>query len=130
MLEKEKKDIHFVDLHVGQRMRARRIALGMDQDSVASSVGVSFQQIQKYERGTNRVSASRLFDIAQVLKVPIDYFFTDLQEAAKVVEEFGGESDPMSKQETQTLAEIYWGLDAEVRHHYIRLLAAMARSDD
>ncbi len=67
--------IHPVDSHVGGRVRLRRKFLRLSQDDLAQKIGLTFQQVQKYERGTNRVSASKLFEIARVLKVPIGYFF-------------------------------------------------------
>jgi len=67
-----------VDLHVGDRIRERRTLLGLTQTDVADAMGLSFQQIQKYERGGNRISAGRLFQIACLLDVDIDYFFEDL----------------------------------------------------
>ncbi len=67
-----------IDLHVGQQLRRRRLLLGLSQSEVAASLQVSFQQVQKYERGTSRINASRLFELAVALKVPVDYFFTGL----------------------------------------------------
>ncbi|WP_298261388.1 helix-turn-helix transcriptional regulator [uncultured Litoreibacter sp.] len=69
---------HRVDIHVGKRLRHRRWMVGMTQGELADTLGIRFQQIQKYESGTNRVSASRLWDIAQALDVPIAYFFQGL----------------------------------------------------
>lgn len=69
---------HPVDAHVGQRVRQRRWMVGMTQQQLASSVGIRFQQIQKYETGTNRISASRLWDIAAALDVPVSFFFEGL----------------------------------------------------
>ena len=66
---------HPVDVHVGQRVRRRRWLVGMTQQQLAGKVGIKFQQIQKYETGMNRVSASRLWDIAEVLEVPVSFFF-------------------------------------------------------
>ena len=66
---------HSVDAHVGQRIRHRRWMMGMPQDQLAELVGLTFQQIQKYESGANRVSSSRLWDIANALEVPVEYFF-------------------------------------------------------
>lgn len=63
-----------VDVHVGKKIFTRRIELGLSMEKLASSVGLTFQQVQKYERGMNRVSASRLFDFSKVLGVPINYF--------------------------------------------------------
>ncbi len=69
---------HPVDVHVGKRIRQRRWMLGMTQQQLAEAVGIKFQQIQKYETGTNRVSASRLWDVAGALDVPISFFFEGL----------------------------------------------------
>jgi transcriptional regulator with XRE-family HTH domain len=67
-----------VDLHVGARVRIRRKALGVSQEKVAHALGLTFQQVQKYERGANRISASKLFEIANFLEVPVSYFFEGL----------------------------------------------------
>lgn len=67
-----------IDVHVGERVRARRLLAGMSQDAFAARLGITFQQVQKYEKGTNRISASRLYRMALVLHVPISYFFENL----------------------------------------------------
>ncbi len=67
-----------VDVHVGARVRQRRVLLGMSQTVLANALGLTFQQVQKYERGMNRISASRLYDLSRVLDVPIIYFFEDI----------------------------------------------------
>src|SRR4051794_36261191 len=67
-----------IDVHVGNRIRLRRTLLGMSQERLAEQIGLTFQQVQKYERGTNRVSSSRLFDLSRVLDVPIRYFFEEM----------------------------------------------------
>jgi transcriptional regulator with XRE-family HTH domain len=69
-----------IDRHVGARIRERRIMLGLTQQQLADLIGVTYQQAHKYERGINRVSAGRLFEIAQVLRVPVSYFFDGLDE--------------------------------------------------
>lgn len=71
---------HPIDIHIGQRLRMRRTELGLSQEKVSESLGVSFQQLQKYERGVNRMSCSRLFLLAQSLGVPVNYFFAGLEE--------------------------------------------------
>ena len=71
--------VHAVDLYVGKRIRYRRWLIGMTQQELADHVGIKFQQIQKYETGANRVSASRLWDISEKLGVPINFFFEDLE---------------------------------------------------
>lgn len=63
-----------VDTHVGSRVKHRRLMLGLSQEDLASSIGLTFQQVQKYERGANRISVSRLVDISKALKAPLDYF--------------------------------------------------------
>ena len=68
------------DMHVGKRVRLRRTLLGMSQEQLGAELNVTFQQVQKYERGANRISASRLWDISQILDVPISYFFDDMSE--------------------------------------------------
>lgn len=70
------------DMHVGQRMRLRRLELDMSQEKMADSLGITFQQIQKYEKGTNRISAGRLLDLSRTLQVPVGYFFEGLEEGA------------------------------------------------
>ncbi|MGG7645519.1 helix-turn-helix domain-containing protein [Rhodovulum sp. YNF3179] len=74
---------HPVDVHVGKRIRHRRWMVGMTQQQLAERVGIKFQQIQKYETGMNRVSASRLWDIAHALEVPVSFFFEGLGEEAE-----------------------------------------------
>lgn len=71
---------HPVDVHVGKRVRHRRWLIGMTQQQLAEQVGIKFQQIQKYETGANRVSASRLWDIAETLEVPVSFFFEGIEE--------------------------------------------------
>jgi transcriptional regulator with XRE-family HTH domain len=68
-----------IDVHVGQRIRLRRTLLGMSQERLADAIGLTFQQVQKYERGANRVGSSRLFDLARVLDVPISFFFEEME---------------------------------------------------
>lgn len=68
-----------VDVYVGNRLRSRRILLGISQKKVAEKLGITFQQVQKYECGSNRISASRLWDISQILKIPVEYFFSGME---------------------------------------------------
>ncbi len=75
------KPPHPVDVHVGRRIRERRMLMGLSQEQLARLLGVTFQQIQKYERGTNRVGASRLVELARILQVPLGWFFEGLEEA-------------------------------------------------
>src|SRR5947209_18463456 len=73
-----------IDRHVGARIRERRIMLGLTQQQLADLIGVTYQQAHKYERGINRVSAGRLYEISQVLSVPVSYFFDGLQQTENV----------------------------------------------
>ena len=74
------KDPHHIDVHVGGRVRLRRMMVGMSQERLGEKLGLTFQQIQKYEKGANRIGASRLYDIAQVLGVGVEFFFEDVPE--------------------------------------------------
>ncbi len=134
-----------VDVHVGARLRQRRTLLGMTQTNLSDAIGVSFQQMQKYEKGTNRISSSRLFDLSQVLDVPIEYFFDDMHIAVeassqaterhgRVKEQPSYEPNPMHKRETLELVRAYYKIkDANVRSRLRELTkalgAAASRSD-
>ncbi len=116
-----------VDMHVGARVRQRRVMQGMTQTDLANALGLTFQQVQKYERGTNRIAASRLLDLSRVLDVPINYFFDDMPpEVAASSQATKGrgkakklpsyEIDPMTTQETMSLVRAYYKIeDADVR---------------
>ena len=76
----ERKAPNPVDVHVGSRLRLRRLTLGLSQEKLGKQLGLTFQQVQKYERGANRIGASRLYAIAQILEAPISFFFEGLDE--------------------------------------------------
>lgn len=113
-----------VDVHVGNRIRLRRTLLGLSQEQLAEGIGVSFQQVQKYERGANRVSASRLYDIAQILAVRLEFFFDGFE---------GGSSDepvtpdPMQSNETLRLVNAFVRLPSYQRESLLDLLESMRR---
>lgn len=98
-----------IDIHVGKRVRKSRISLGVSQRSLGDCVGLPFQQIQKYERGANRISASKLWAISNFLNVPIDWFFEGLGMTGK------GQEDVMVKEEARQLAEYYSACPASIR---------------
>ena len=75
-----KKQPSSIDAHVGSRVRLRRMLIGMSQEKLGELLGLTFQQVQKYEKGANRIGASRLFDISQILAVPVSYFFDDVSD--------------------------------------------------
>ncbi len=116
-----------VDVHVGARLRVRRTLLGMNQTDLGDALGLTFQQVQKYERGTNRISASRLYDLSGVLDVPVEYFFDEMPTAvaasSPATEKRGRakklpshEPDPMAKRETLGLVRAYYKItDPEIR---------------
>lgn len=83
VLMSEQRATNAVDTHIGRRLRHRRLEIGMSQEQLAESLGVTFQQIQKYEKGVNRVAASRLYDITKALEVEITYFFEGLPKSKR-----------------------------------------------
>lgn len=127
-----------VDVHVGARVRLRRTLMGMSQEKLGEAVGLTFQQIQKYERGANRVGASRLFQLSRILDVPISFFFddmpTDIQEAGSrlavgfsetPVDSFKG--DPLARRETLELVRAYYRIaDPKVRKRLFELTKTLA----
>src|SRR3546814_18172810 len=77
------RQAHPVDVHVGGRVRLRRVFLGYSQEKLANALGLTFQQIQKYERGANRISASKLYELSRILSVPVTYFFEGVESEAE-----------------------------------------------
>ncbi len=119
---------HPIDVHVGARVRVRRMLLGMSQTTLGEAIGITFQQMQKYENGANRISASRLFDLSRVLDVPIQFFFDDMPAAVAASSPTLGrgrakkppryEPDPMAKRETLELVRAYYKItEPEIRKH-------------
>jgi len=120
-----------IDIHVGQRLRLRRTLLGLSQETLGEAVGITFQQLQKYERGANRISASRLFNLSQVLGVPVTFFFDDLpvQEATLVAEEPSEtqEFESMARRETLELVRAYYRIpDESIRRRTFELVKTLA----
>jgi transcriptional regulator with XRE-family HTH domain len=106
-----------VDVHVGSRVRLRRTLLGLSQERLGEAVGLTFQQIQKYERGANRIGASRMYDLAHVLDVPVAFFFEDMPDEVKQRDavpvgsagqtEPVVEPNPLNRRETLELVRAY-----------------------
>jgi transcriptional regulator with XRE-family HTH domain len=128
-----------IDVHVGMRVRLRRTLLGMSQEKLGDALGLTFQQVQKYERGANRIGASRLFDLSRVLDVPVSFFFDDIKaetiEAARgepgVSESANGgyEPDPMMRRETLELVRAYYRIpDTQIRRRLFDLTKAIANA--
>ena len=117
------------DLHVGKRLRRRRRLLGMTQQELASQVGVRFQQIQKYECGANRITASRLYDLARAMNVSVQYFFdgmvtaSAMPNAANDAEQMEG--DILSQKETLELVRAYYRLSERPRRRLLELAKAL-----
>jgi len=121
-----------IDIHVGARVRLRRNLLGLTLETLAKAVGVTYQQLQKYERGVNRISASRLFNLRRALDVPVSFFFEDmLSDAASArrvkvfSERIAGELDHdlLSKRETVELIRRYCGVtDLRMRKRLLGLM--------
>jgi transcriptional regulator with XRE-family HTH domain len=129
-----------VDVHVGARLRMRRTLLGLSQATLADALGLTFQQVQKYERGANRVSSSRLFDLSRVLDVPIRFFFDEmdgdisaqspglLQGKAPDLPDMP--SDPTAKRETLELVRAYYAItDAGTRKRLTDLIRSVAKAE-
>ena len=133
---------HPVDVHVGTRVRQRRTLLGKTQEKLGEAVGLTFQQIQKYERGANRIGSSRLYEFSKVLDVPVSYFFEDMpvnvlvgprrgrgRKSSGFAEEgtpFEDEKDPLAKRETLELVRAYYKIDeAKVRKRIFEMVKAV-----
>jgi transcriptional regulator with XRE-family HTH domain len=117
-----------IDVHVGKRIRMRRLFLGMNQETLASALGLTFQQVQKYEGGANRVSASRLSAVADVLGVPISFFFGDMQtgDSTQTTEEQEAR-ERMERPETIELVRHYYAIsDSQVRQQFLDMVKSIA----
>jgi transcriptional regulator with XRE-family HTH domain len=133
-----------IDVHVGSRIRLRRTLLGMSQERLGEALGLTFQQVQKYERGVNRVGASRLFDLSRVLDVPISFFFDDMPESLASTygshigrrttgfsdSQDGFADDALNRRETLELVRAYYRItDPAVRKRVFDLIKSMGPSD-
>jgi transcriptional regulator with XRE-family HTH domain len=116
---------HPVDAHVGKRIRHRRWMVGMTQQQLADRVGIKFQQIQKYETGMNRVSASRLWDIADALSVPISFFFEGLNEDGSAVSAGG---DMLADKEAMDLIRSYYAIPEAQRRRLFDLARVLSEA--
>ena len=119
-----------IDVHVGARIRMRRLLLGMNQETLANALGLTFQQVQKYEGGANRVSASRLSAMAEILGVPISYFFGDLQpDDADVSPEDRQCREQLQRPETIEFIRLYYAIsDQQVRRQFLEMAKTVAAS--
>jgi transcriptional regulator with XRE-family HTH domain len=120
-----------IDVHVGSRVRLRRTLLGMSQEKLGEALGLTFQQVQKYERGVNRIGASRLFDLARVLDMPIGFFFDDMPDSmGNVATSFsesqeGIDDDTLHRRETLELVRAYYRIEPAVRKRVFELIKSL-----
>ncbi len=128
-----------VDVHVGTRVRLRRTLLGMTQTGLGQAIGLTFQQVQKYERGVNRIGSSRLYDLARVLDVPVNFFFDEMPKeiASKSGARSSGRAegaeafdpDIVSKRETLELVRAYYKIEnPQVRKRLFEMVKALGKS--
>lgn len=118
---------HLVDVHVGKRIRQRRWLVGMTQQQLAESVGIKFQQIQKYETGANRVSASRLWDIADALEVDVAFFFEGLKaDASDEKTADAVPADMMGDKEAMDLVRSYYAIPENQRRRLFELARVLS----
>ena len=133
-MRKPRPRANAIDAHVGHRVRTRRTLLRLNQTQLGEALGISFQQVQKYENGSNRIGASRLYHLSKILDVPVSYFYEDmpeeLGEAPQPAEHPSREErelDIMHKRETLELVRAYYRIeDAEVRQRLRETVRALA----
>ncbi len=133
-----------IDVAVGAQVRLRRILLGLSQEAVSKVIGLTFQQLQKYEHGTNRISASRLYQLSLILHVPVSYFFetVDIEGGAEAAQEIfetasgtigdidGVPSDLMKKRKTVELVRAFYAIeDDRQRNAALNLLKTLSKSN-
>jgi transcriptional regulator with XRE-family HTH domain len=134
----EKKKPNPIDIHVGSRVRLRRTMLGMSQEKLGEHLGITFQQIQKYEKGANRIGASRLQEIARVLNTPVSFFFEDAPNSAVGGKQGFSEAEPsdyvvdfLSSSEGLQLNRAFIKIkDAKVRRKIVEMVRALAAEPD
>ena len=130
-----------IDVHVGSRIRLRRTLLGMSQERLAEAIGLAFQQVQKYEKGANWVSSSRLYDLAGILDVPLAYFFDEMSAGVSAQtpsalmitkqrpENKQEKADPLAKRETLEFVRAYYKIkDPAVRKRVFELTKAVSKA--
>ena len=122
-----------VDIHVGSRVRLRRTLLGMSQEKLGGALGLTFQQVQKYERGTNRIGSSRLYQLSRILDVPVSFFFDDMPDEAAAQGDGMAEGaqtrfdqQDLSKRETLELVRAYYRiLEPNIRKRLFDLVKSL-----
>jgi transcriptional regulator with XRE-family HTH domain len=118
---------HEVDVHVGKKIRQRRWLIGMTQQTLAESVGIKFQQIQKYETGANRVSASRLWDIGEVVGVPVSFFFEGMEaDESGAADKALAPADILGDKDAMELVRSYYAIPEEQRRRLFELARVLS----
>ena len=138
MSEETEKQPNPVDIHVGKRVRMRRTLMGMSQTKLGDALGLTFQQVQKYENGSNRIGASRLYQISQILAVPVSYFFEEMDQLTAIANENApatGEALPrgdlVAKRETLELVRAYYRIvSPRVRRGIVDMIRAIGNSEE
>jgi len=123
-----KGDFHFVDVHIGARLRRRRELLGISQTQLGKAAGISFQVIQKYEAAVNRIAPSRLFVFARALAVDVGWFFDGLPPIATGKAPITIPLHELESRETASLVDAYFRIAPERRRAVIRLIQSMTQS--
>jgi transcriptional regulator with XRE-family HTH domain len=127
---------HPIDVHVGSRVRLRRNILGLSQEKLGDAIGLTFQQVQKYERGANRISASRLLELSRVLDVPISFFYDNVDPVHapaipdRLELEALMEDDPLRRPETMQLVTAFYEIDPQIQRRLLNLARQLARPPD
>jgi len=117
---------HPTDVHIGRKIRERRVSAGMSQSALADHLGITFQQVQKYESGANRVGGSRLWDISRALDVPVSHFFEGLQSSgAKTA---AVDEPPLSRQSLELARAINGIPESDLKSQIVRLVKTFAKS--
>jgi transcriptional regulator with XRE-family HTH domain len=134
MIPRKEHAPHPIDVYVGGRMRLRRIQLGLSQGALAGKIGVSFQAVQKYESGDIRISASRLYDVAQVLEVSPAVFFEGYPDglvAKNIAHEVAPASETFDRREVMSLIRGYYGIrDTQLQADILRLISKLGNRPD
>jgi transcriptional regulator with XRE-family HTH domain len=132
-----KKQANPVDAHVGHRVRLRRMLIGMSQERLGELLGLTFQQVQKYEKGINRIGAGRLFEVSGILGVPISFFYEDVSSGANIVGGFAEGDEPppvmefLSSGEGLQLSLAFMRIkDTKVRRRLLDLVRSLANEDE
>jgi transcriptional regulator with XRE-family HTH domain len=118
-----------IDIHLGRRLRRRRRILGLTQQQLAGACGVRFQQIQKYECAANRMSAARLWQLAEVLEVPVSYFYEGLSPDLPAHDREPEPAEPMARKETNDLIQAFYALSERPRQRLLDLAKSLNEND-